>query len=41
MPVCGDDTPDTLVERLLPLEQALYRSVQCRFAAGDGTAVML
>ena len=37
--VRGDDTPDTLAARLLPLEHRLYPAVLRRFAAGDRTPV--
>ena len=35
------DTPDTLAERLLPLEHQLYPAVLRRFAQGDRTPLML
>lgn len=41
MPVLPGDTPDTLAERLLALEHALYPAVLRRFAAGDREKVML
>lgn len=36
-----DDTPQTLADRLLPLEHALYPAVLARFACGDRTPVIL
>ncbi len=41
MPVLPGDTPETLAQRLLPLEHALYPAVLRRFAAGDLRPVML
>ncbi|MBQ2261064.1 MAG: phosphoribosylglycinamide formyltransferase [Loktanella sp.] len=41
MPVLQGDTPDTLAQRLLPLEHALYPAVLRRFAAADLRPVML
>ncbi|MEY1555476.1 phosphoribosylglycinamide formyltransferase [Yoonia sp. R2331] len=38
--VAPDDTPDTLAQRVLPLEHALYPAVLRRFANGDRTPVM-
>lgn len=35
-----DDTPQTLAERLLPLEHQLYPAVLRRYATGDRTPVM-
>jgi len=39
--IAEDDTPDSLAERLLPLEHQLYPAVLRRFAAGDRTPVYL
>lgn len=39
--VAPEDTPETLADRLLPLEHQLYPAVLRRFAAGDRTPVML
>jgi len=41
MPVLPGDTPESLAQRLLPLEHALYPAVLRRFAAGDRRPVML
>ena len=41
MPVLQGDTPDTLAQRLLPLEHVLYPAVLRRFAAADLRPVML
>lgn len=41
MPVLPGDTPESLAQRLLPLEHALYPAVLHRFAAGDRRPVML
>ncbi|WP_322893706.1 MULTISPECIES: phosphoribosylglycinamide formyltransferase [unclassified Yoonia] len=41
MAVLPGDTPESLAQRLLPLEHALYPAVLRRFAAGDLRPVML
>jgi phosphoribosylglycinamide formyltransferase-1 len=41
MAVRAGDTPETLAQRLLPLEHALYVAVLRRFAAGDRTPIHL
>ncbi|ROU04325.1 phosphoribosylglycinamide formyltransferase [Histidinibacterium lentulum] len=37
----GEDTPDTLAARVLPLEHRLYPAVLRRFAAGDRRPVLI
>ena len=41
IPVRAGDTPESLAERLLPMEHRLYPAVLRRFAAGDRTPVAL
>ncbi len=41
VPVLPDDTPQTLAERILPLEHQLYPAVLRRFVVGDTTIVKL
>ena len=41
MDILPGDTPQTMAERLLPLEHKLYPLVLRRYLAGDRTPVML
>jgi phosphoribosylglycinamide formyltransferase-1 len=41
LPVLAADTPESLAERVLPLEHALYPEVLRRFSSGDRTPVHL